>query len=124
LCFPIEDDEHLFTVIVEVRSNATSGRDNASMKKEEIGAKVELCNVWAASVVERHVIHRTCTVVYRRHVVVFRWIGVSDPLGERRRCGCTLLRQGNCGTEKRKDQGNSEEPVKHLCLLFSWLYAV
>src|SRR5258705_4287746 len=44
------------------------------MEEEKIGAEVERCDVWAASVVERYVVHRTCTVVYRRHVVVFRWM--------------------------------------------------
>jgi hypothetical protein len=51
LRFSVEDDEHFFAMIVEVRSDAASGRDNAAMEEEEIGAQVELRDVGAASVV-------------------------------------------------------------------------
>jgi hypothetical protein len=41
----VEDNEHFFTMIVKVRSDATTRWNDAPVQEEQICAKIELCDV-------------------------------------------------------------------------------
>ena len=106
LRFAVEDDEHLFALIVEVRADAALRLDDAAV--QEVQVRVE-----RRRVEEPHVVELAGAAVHARRRAILCRLGVRDALGERqllRTRGRALLRQQRAG-HHRDDRRYGERVV-------------
>ncbi len=103
LRFPVEDDEHLFALIVEMRADAALRLDDSPM--QEIQVRIE-----RGRVEESHVIQLPRTTVHAGRRAIFGRLGVGDALRQRQllRVGLSSLlgQQNTCG--HRHDRRDTE----------------
>ena len=76
LGFAIEDDEHLFALVVEVGADAALGLNHAAMHEKQIALE-------CLRIEERPIVQRTRAIVHRLHVAILRGVGVGDSLLQR-----------------------------------------
>ena len=107
LGFPIEDDEHLLALVVEVGADAALRLDDAAVQEEQVGVERRVIE-------QGRVVELAGPAVHRRARPVFRRVGVHDALRQRPRL-CILSHEGR--HDPRTDYQRDDRKSSHGLLL-------
>src|SRR6202034_57179 len=77
LGFAIEDNEHLFALVVEVGADAALGLNHAAMHEKQDGLQRLRLEEWP-------VVQHTRAIVHRLHAAVLRRVGAGNSLLQRK----------------------------------------
>ncbi|WEJ98823.1 MAG: hypothetical protein P0Y59_18035 [Candidatus Sphingomonas phytovorans] len=110
LRLPVQDDEHLFAIVVEMFADAASGRDHAAVDEDQVGAERIGAEDWGE-------FHGSGAGMNALAVAVSGRVGMADALRQRlRRPGAGLNRTSGLSMRGRRNEHRPDDRARQQML--------